>query len=89
MPNSLKDQLRIGMTYDEIVELLGDPTSTRRASDVLKKWSGAALVAFDPRDVSGLMYCCWKRKEAEYYLNIENGKLVKIDSVTPPVPGNI
>jgi hypothetical protein len=86
MENTLRDKLRIGMTYEELVELLGEPTAVTSGDDVL---DGAGRVVGSPKAISairGTSFPCWKREGAEYYLTLVDGKLARIHSILRPWP---
>ena len=86
MEGNLKDKLRVGMTYEELTEILGEPTHIKNGSSLLAG-SGKVIASENTRAyLQGTLFCCWKRPEAEYYLTITKGKLSKIHSINPPIP---
>lgn len=82
-----KARLRIGMSLDELITLLGEPTGVRRGADL---WGGEGTVVVvgshdAPSDALPLLqktdYMCRRRPEADYYLNIVDGKLDEIHRI--------
>jgi hypothetical protein len=75
---SKKDQLYVGMPLSEIVQLLGQPTSSAGGEDLL---AGAGKVfGSPPAYLSGRAWYTWKRPEGTYTLTIQDGKLANIQS---------
>ena len=86
MGKDLRDKLRVGMAYDELVQLLGEPSAVDEGSRLL---SGRGTFIGSERTKAYLMrtrYCCWRRTEAEYYLTVTDGKLASIHSIVPSNP---
>jgi hypothetical protein len=74
------DKLRVGMTYDEVVRLLGEPSGVNPGTEMLETGPRGVVVASEKTraQLSSTKYCMWKRPEGRYLLIIEDGKLVKI-----------
>lgn len=74
------DRLRVGMTYDEVVRLLGEPSGVNPGTEMLETGPGGVVVASEKTraQLSRTKYCMWKRPEGRYLLTIEDGKLVSI-----------
>lgn len=90
MAKDLRDKLRIGMHYDELVQLLGTPSHVEEGA---KLFRGATIVASSISGAErtksylrGLCFCCWRRPEAEYYLTLSDGRLESIHQILPPMP---
>lgn len=73
---SKKDRLRIGMSLDEIVALLGTPASSADASDVL----AGAPAGSPPRALNGRAWYTWRLPEGVYVLTIQDGRLAGIQN---------
>lgn len=83
---SLEDKLIVGMSIDEIIQLLGEPTNSNEGSNILK---GRGTIIASKSTISRLnrtLYCFWDRPEAEYYLKLVDGKLADVNDVLPPKP---
>jgi len=76
------DKLCIGMPYDEIVKLLGNPSGINPGAEMLESGPDSTIVASkEVRDrLACTQYCSWKRPEGFYLLVIEYGKLARIHS---------
>ena len=74
------DRLRVGMTYEEVVKLLGEPSGANPGTEMLETGPGGMVGASEQTraQLSRTKYCMWKRPEDRYLLTIENGKLVSI-----------
>jgi hypothetical protein len=74
------DRLCIGMPYDEIVRLLGEPGRINPGTEMLEIGSGGRVVASDETraKLSKTQYCLWMRPEGRYLLVLEDGKLARI-----------
>jgi hypothetical protein len=74
------------MKMEEIVAFLGRPTNVTQGSSLV---DGGGIVVASSSTISTLkktQYACWYRPEAEYYLNIVDGRLAKIHEVRPSLP---
>jgi hypothetical protein len=81
----IEDKLRIGMSYEELIELLGEPTYVTDSSDLFGG-SERVKVVGSRRSLgllAGTLWCGWKRDEAEYMVTVVDGKLASITSITP------
>jgi len=67
------DRLQVGMHFDDIVTLLGEPTGVNPGTD--QKLKGSQVT---PEMLSGTMYCMWELPEGRYLLVIEHGRLARI-----------
>lgn len=74
------DRLRVGMTYDEVVKLLGEPSGVNPGTEMFETGPGGIVVASEETrgQLSRTKYCMWKRPEGRYLLTIEDGKLANI-----------
>ena len=74
------DKLRIGMTYKEIVKLLGRPKKVNPGTEMLETGLGGVVLASENTraELSRTKYCMWKRKEGRYLLTIVDNKLSNI-----------
>jgi len=85
MASDLRDKLHVGMSYSELVKLLGEPSGVNEGNNLLKG-SGPRIVSESTQSYLGrTRYCCWRRPEATYYLNITDDKLSKVHSIEPPI----
>jgi hypothetical protein len=88
MANSWTKELRIGMSMEELVRLLGEPSGTNPGSTILE---GADVVSFggdltEAREqLRKTLYCVWRRPEGMYMLVLFDGRLSKIHSA----PGHV
>jgi len=78
--NSLGDRLYVGMTYKEIIKLLGEPSKVNPGTEMLETGPRGVVVASEKTraQLSHTMYCMWKRPEGIYALTIVDGKLASI-----------
>ena len=67
------DRLQVGMHFDDIVALLGEPTGVNPGTD--QKLKGSQVT---PEMLSGTMYCMWELPEGRYLLVVEHGRLARI-----------
>jgi hypothetical protein len=75
---SRKNQLYVGMPLDDIIALLGRPTSSAGGGDLLR--GAARVVGAPPASLSGRAWYTWKRPEGTYTLTIQDGRLANIQS---------
>lgn len=75
----IRDTLRLGMSREELIELLGPPTVTKSLEEIL---SNKKFVVFDGSEsgISGAECAIWDRPEGLYQLVIKEQKLTKIYS---------
>ena len=73
-------ELRVGMTYEEVVRLLGEPSGVNPGTEMLETGPGGTVVASEGMRsrLSHTKYCMWNRPEGRYLLTIEDGKLSDI-----------
>jgi hypothetical protein len=74
------EQLHIGMSFDEIVELLGDPAGVNPGTDHVVRAS-----ELTGEMLAGTMYCKWERPEGTYLLVVEAGRLARIHKTPTPI----
>lgn len=67
------DHLQVGMQFDDLVTLLGEPTYINPGKD--QKLKGSQVT---PEMLSGTMYCMWELPEGRYLLVVEHGRLARI-----------
>jgi hypothetical protein len=83
----IRQELRVGMTMDELVELLGPPKRARSGAELLGTFRNVSIMTSDAAGafsrLGGRRYCVWERPEGRYQLIVEGGKLVKIHSRPP------
>ncbi len=72
MSASKRNQLREGMSLDEIIGLLGQPTSSAGGDDIMPGFGSGRL--------SGRAWYTWKRPEGTYTLTIQDGRLANIQN---------
>jgi hypothetical protein len=72
---SKKAQLVLGMTFSELVALLGQPSSSVSSEDLLR---GATSIMGAPP--VGRQWFTWKRPEGTYTLTVQDGKLANIQN---------
>lgn len=75
------DRLRVGMSYDEVVRLLGEPSKVNPGTEMLEMGPRGMVVGASEEtraQFSRTKYCMWKRPEGTYLLTIEDGKLASI-----------
>jgi len=76
----LSDKLYIGMPFNDIVNLLGEPSGINPGTEMIE---GPQTVVASNNFVSRLertKYCMWKRSEGVYLLVIEDDKIARITS---------
>jgi|GEM_PF-2216770 len=74
--------LLIGMTWDELVSVLGPPTSILEGSALLRERGQGAVYASPSAisKVSGMLFCRWERADGVYELTVENGCVSHLQS---------
>jgi hypothetical protein len=78
------EKLRIGMYYEEIVEILGKPTKKNTSTEILPtERKTIFLNANDSGVIKGYLFCYWDRPEARYFLTIKDDKLASIYKIEP------
>jgi hypothetical protein len=80
-PFKPSEKLYIGMSYDEVVAILGEPAARQGGDAMLGRYG---KVSGSPRAVAAIgqqEFCIWLRGEGEYDLVFQNGKLMNISSV--------
>lgn len=87
IPNLMKthkDKLRIGMYYEEIIEILGEPMKKNTLTEIVPiEGKTFFLNSNDNKIVNGYLFCYWNRPEARYSLTIKDGKLAQIYKIEP------
>lgn len=79
-PDNPCDKLYVGMPYDEIVQLFGEPNRVNPGTEMIEGGPGLSVVASEETRVqlARTQYCMWKRPEGRYLLTIKDGKLAEI-----------
>lgn len=80
---SKKVEIVIGMSYSEVLNILGEPTSINTGAEVL---SGSGPVLGNPdtiRQIYDTIFCYWDRPEATYELTFTAKKLTSISRIVP------
>ena len=85
MTHSQRDRLRIGMTYEELVRLLGPPTRVNEGSSLLRGETVLASQATRAA-ITNKRFCRWERPEATYDLTISNDRLESIYHISENSP---
>lgn len=86
----MTEKLQVGMTMQELVQLLGQPYGTNPGSEVLRGVVGISSESEIRDQLSRTLYSMWRRPEGDYLLVLVDNRLAKIYSapgyVEPP-PG--
>jgi hypothetical protein len=78
---NLGDKLHMGMPFDEIVRLLGEPTGINPGTEMIESGPRHIIAVPDKTRIllENTKYCMWKRPEGIYLLVIEYEKLARIN----------
>ena len=81
------DQLRLGMTMEEVTAILGEPAAGTSYSEYLEKMArrGASVVRVGGSSEAAKQreadrFYIWRRSEGDYSLVFRGGRLLKIQS---------
>jgi hypothetical protein len=77
MSNPIVEKLRIGMTMQELVQLLGQPSNTNPGNEILGgQVTGISTSPGDMRDqLSRTLFAAWNRPEGIYMLTLVDDRL--------------
>lgn len=81
MGTSKRDRLHVGMSFDDVIAVLGQPDSSATNEDLVR---GAKRLIGSPRP--GRSWYTWRRPEGTYTLTIQDGVLANIQNAPPSDP---
>src|ERR1039458_1786656 len=70
--------LKVGMNYDEVVSILGQPTATNSGAEILGVKARIVASNQTRSQLSNTKYCVWRRPEGEYRLIFSFGCLARM-----------
>jgi len=87
----VKNKLKIGISYNEVIEILGNPTDTGTGESEILGGSGPVIGTFTSRkgmsdtlnEIRSTSFCYWDRPEGTYNLTFTYGKLTNIYRIIP------
>ena len=78
---NLKDKLQVGMTYKELVGVLGEPTCSTDGAILLEGPAVFAMSDDAKAKIARTVYYKWSRPEGDYDLVVLDGRLSMVQSV--------
>jgi hypothetical protein len=85
----LKNKLKIGMHYDQVIQILGLPTSESTGESEILGGSGPVIFTSSKgksdtiNTIMSTRFCYWDRPEASYNLTFTRGTLTSIYRIIP------
>jgi hypothetical protein len=71
------------MTLDQVIEVLGQPSSTMAGGDLLARFGSVSGSTQGVSSVAARAFYVWRRPEGQYKLVFQNGVLADVYAAPP------
>ena len=79
-PDFQGSQLRVGMSFDQVVQVLGQPTGRLSGAELLSRFGSVTGSASRIASIKQDEFCLWHTQNGNYELIFKGGKLFEIRS---------